>query len=34
MKVMKKLLAATVALCAISSVALAKPCELESKTES
>ncbi len=33
MKVMKKLLATTVALCAISSVALAKPCELESKTE-
>lgn len=34
MKVMKKLLAVTVAMCAISSVALAKPCELEAKTQS
>lgn len=33
MKVMKKLLAVTVAMCAISSVALAKPCDLEGKTE-
>ena len=34
MKVMKKLLAVTVAMCAISSVALAKPCALEAKTPS